>query len=171
MAYAEDKAANKTNEIYFPHEHVEKVTVAETDIPYEKKLMMKEHDAVIFILPQQRPVSVWCYRPDERTPLAEQRTKSGLKTAWGEKPWIRVRTRWRSLDGTSRAADGWDSYIQMGGVTTVGDRQSDYRLYVGDLRLNIIEDLRATNGLPVTIRVTKTNGDPVQVREPTFNGR
>ncbi len=68
-------------ELYFPHEHVQKIEVRDAAIPFEKKLIMKEHDAVIFILPDQKPVSVWCYRTEARAGLAEQETKSGLKTS------------------------------------------------------------------------------------------
>jgi len=157
-----DVPAAKPVEIHFPHEHVQKLTVAEADIPYEKHLLMKEHDAVIFILPGQKPVSVWCYKPEDRFPLAEQETKSGLKTSWGEKPWIKPRMKWKSLGGNSYTGDGWDTFIEMGGVTT-GDRQSDYTLYVDTLKFSIIENLSATNALPVTIRVTRTNRQPQPV--------
>jgi hypothetical protein len=155
-----DVRVTKPADIHFPHEHVQMITMAEADIPYEKKLLMKEHDAVIFILPGQKPVSVWCYKPEDRFPLAEQETKSGLKTSWGEKPWIKPRMKWKSLGRNSDTGDGWDTYIEMGGVVTTGDRQSDYTLYVDALKFSIIEDLSATNALPVTIRVTRTNRQP-----------
>jgi hypothetical protein len=159
--FAADQPATNTTELIFPHEHVQKLIVKEADLPYEKAFVMKEHDAVIFILPQQRSVSVWCYRPDDFFPLAEQTTKSRLKTAWGEKPWIKPRMKHKRIGNNSYAGDGLDSYIQMGGVVTTGDLQSDYTLYVDRLKINIIEDLSATNALPVKIRVAKTNRTPL----------
>jgi len=148
------------SELYFPHEHVQKIEVKDKAIPFEKKLTMKEHDAVIFILPDQKPVSVWCYRPEDRAGLAEQETKSGLKTSWAEKPWIMPRMKWKDLGGGSFQGDGWDTYIEFGGVTTRAGDYSDYTLYVGQLKMNIIENLTATNALPVTIKVSRTNRRP-----------
>ena len=122
---------------------------------------MKEHDAVVFILPQQRSFSVWCYKADDLGFGAEQTTKSGLKTSWGEKPWINLRMKRKRIGVNSYTGDGWDSYIQMEGVVTTGDKQSDYTLYVDRLKINLIEDLSATNALPVRIRVDKTNRTPL----------
>lgn len=152
--------AGPKKELYFPHEHVEKNEVLDTAIPYEKKLMMKENDAAIFILPGQRSVSVWCYRPEDRAGLAEQETRSGLKTLWAEKPWIMPRMKWKALGGGSFQADGWDTYIEHGGVVTRAGETSDYTLYVGQLKVSLIEDLTATNALPVTVRVSQTDRQP-----------
>ncbi len=162
MAPAVAQTTTNRADIYFPHEHVQKFTVTEGDLPFEKQLVMKEDDAVIFILPQQRPFSVWCYRPDDFFPLAEQTTKSGLKTEWGEKPWIKPRMKYKSIGGNSYTGDGLDSYIELGGVVTWGDRESDYALYIDRLKVDIIEELSATNALPVKIRIAKTNRRPQQ---------
>jgi hypothetical protein len=159
---AADLTTSNTAALVFPHEHVKKFTITEADLPYEKLLTMKEHDAVVFILPQQRSVSVWCYKPDDHFAVAEQTTKSGLKTEWGEKPWIRPRMKYKRIGENSYTGDGWDSYIQIGGVVTTGDKESDYTLYVDRLKVDIIEDLSATHALPVKIRVAKTNREPQQ---------
>ena len=160
--FAAELTTSNTSDLVFPHEHVKKFTITEADLPYERLLLMKEDDAVVFILPQQRSVSVWCHKPDDHFSLAEQTTKSGLKTEWGEKPWIRPRMKYKRIGENSFTGDGWDSYIQMGGVVTTGDKESDYTLYVDRLKVNIVEDLSATNALPVKIRVAKTNREPRQ---------
>ena len=80
-AHAADQATTETNALYFPHEHVQKFAVKEVELPYEKKLMMQENDAVIFLLPNHKPVSVWCRWEDEGFALGEQKTRSNLKTA------------------------------------------------------------------------------------------
>jgi hypothetical protein len=161
-ASATAQTATNRADVYFPHEHVQKFTVTDPDLPFEKQLVMKEHDAVIFILPQQRSLSVWCYKPDDFFPLAEQTTKSGLKTDWGEKPWIKPRMKYKSIGGNSYTGNGLDSYIELGGVVTTVDRQSDYTLYVDRLKVSIIENLSSTNTLPVKIRVEKTDRQPQQ---------
>jgi hypothetical protein len=160
MLLAADTNSNKA--LYFPHEHVQKIEVADSAIPFEKKLTMNEHDAVILILPDHKAVSIWCYRPDRMAMLAEQETKSGLKTTHAEKPWIMPRMKWKELGNGSFQGDGLDSYIEFGGVTTRAGDYSDYTLYVGQLKVNIIEDLTATNALPVTVKVSRTNRQPQQ---------
>lgn len=159
--FTADQTATNVTEPSFPHEHVRKFIVTETNLPYEKILVMKEHDAVVFILPRQRSFSVWCYKPDDFDFHSEQTTKSGLETSWGEKPWIKPRMKRKRIGVNSYTGDGWDTYIQMEGVVTTVDKQSDYTLYVDRLKLNIIEDLSATNALPVKIRVETTNRTPL----------
>jgi hypothetical protein len=157
-----DKAASNPGEIYFPHEHVQKLTLAENAIPFEKRIVMNEHDAIIIILPEQKSVSVWCHKPDDFFPLAEQATKSRLKTEWGEKPWIKPRMKYKNIGGNSYSGAGLDSYIELGGVVTTAGKQSDYSLYVGRFKFSIIEDLTPTNALSVTIKVERTNRQPLQ---------
>ncbi|MGV3757328.1 MAG: hypothetical protein ACO1QS_18265 [Verrucomicrobiota bacterium] len=160
VAFTADQPKPADKEIYFPHEHVQKVTITEADIPFEKKLVLKENDAIVFILPDKKTFSVWCYRMDDRGFAAEQTTKSGLKTSWAEKPWIQLRSKWKDLGGGSYQGDGYDSYIEHGGVSTRLGETSDYTLYIHPLKISIIEDLKATNNLPVTIRMIKSNRPP-----------
>ena len=70
--------------------------------------------------------------------------------------------KWKDLGDGSFQGDGWDTYIEFGGVSTRADNYSNYTLYVGSLKLNIIEDLTATNALPVTVKITRTNRKPQQ---------
>jgi hypothetical protein len=60
----------------------------------------------------------------------------------------------------SYSSDGWDSYIEQGSVTTTGERQSEYVLYIDFMRFSIVEDLSATDGLPVTIKIARTTRQP-----------
>ena len=88
--------------------------------------------------------------------LAEQTTASGLKTAWGERPFVQPQALQKQTAPNTYEFAGWKSHISQGGVTTsTGAMTSEYALYVDDLQFSIIEDLKATNCLPVTIRITK----------------
>jgi hypothetical protein len=87
--------------------------------------------------------------------LAEQTTKSGLKTGWGERPFKRPKPLEQKVGPNSYVSAGWQSYTVQGAVTTVGDSTTEYELFVGDLRLSIVEDLKATGSLPVTMNVRR----------------
>jgi hypothetical protein len=114
---------------------------------------MKKGDAYEFQLPDGKSVAVWCERPGMM--LGEQTTKSGLKTAWGERAFRRPESLMRQTAPDTYESAGWKSYIVQGAVTTSGDQTSEYELFVGELRFAIIEDLRATDALPVTIKITR----------------
>jgi len=128
-------------------------SVGGKDIPYRKQLVMKQGDAQCFILPNGKSIAVWCERPPFPT-VGEQRTASGLKTGWGEKPFVRPQIVWKAQADGSQVASGWDSYIEQGSVITHGSTQtSEYILYVGNWQFSIIEDLAAKPDLSVTIQV------------------
>ena len=131
------------------------VPVTAAAIPFTTQLLMKKGDAYEFGLPDGKTVAVWCERPGFGVMLAEQTTKSGLKTAWGERAYKRPKLLMRQTAQNTYESAGWKSYIVQGAVTTAGDETTEYELFVGDLRFSIIEDLRATESLPVTIRVTR----------------
>jgi len=126
------------------------IKLSVNDIPYSSEVTMKKGDAVSYQLPSGKVVAVWCHKSAE---LGEQRTASGLKTVWGEKPFKQPDIRWKHLANGSEQAAGWDSYIRQGSVITRGDETSEYILYVDQWQFSIIEDLRAKPSLPVTIKV------------------
>jgi hypothetical protein len=131
------------------------VHVASSDIPFSSQFRMQKGDAYEFQLPDGKTVAVWCEEPKLPELLAEQATKSGLKTAWGERPFRRPEPIRQQIGPNSYTLSGWKSYIVQGGVTTYGDETSEYELFVDDLRFSITEDLRATDSLPVTIKITR----------------
>jgi hypothetical protein len=124
------------------------------EIPFERQLQMREGDALEFELPNGKTVAVWCERPG--LVLGEQTTASGLKTAWGERPFKKPEVVREQIAPNSYRLAGWKSYISQGAVTTsTGDQTTESLLYVGDLEFSIIENLRGTPSLPVTIRISK----------------
>ena len=133
----------------------QRIQITSSDVPYSKQFQMREHDAYVFQLPDGKTVAVWCERPEFGFMAAEQATKSGLKTAWGERPFKRPKPLQKQVGPNSYESAGWQSYITQGSVTTTGDDTSEYELFVGDLRFSIVEDLQATGSLPVTINVTR----------------
>jgi hypothetical protein len=124
-------------------------------LPFERQFQMHERDAHEFRLPDGKIVAVWCERPPIAFALGEQTTASGLKTAWGERPFKRPEPIHEQIAPNSYRLSGWRSYISQGAVTTYGDLTTEYVLYAGDCKFSIIEDLRATGSLPVTIRVSE----------------
>jgi hypothetical protein len=133
----------------------QRVLVASSDVPFSKQFQMRQGDAYEFRLPDGKTVAVWCERPGFGMMLGEQTTKSGLKTAWGERAFRQPEPLMKQTGPNSYESAGWKSYILQGAVTTTGDRTSEYELFVGDLRFAIIEDLTATDALPVTIKITQ----------------
>src|SRR5262249_47464578 len=131
----------------------QRVPVVASAIPFTKQLQMKKGDAYEFQLPDGKSVAVWCEQPGMM--FGEQTTKSGLKTAWGERAFRRPESLMRQTSPNTYESAGWKSYIAQGAVVTSGDRTTEYELFVGDLRFAIIEDLRATDALPVTIKITR----------------
>ena len=129
--------------------------VAASAIPFTKQVQMLKGDAYEFQLPNGKMVAVWCEQPEFGMMLGEQTTRSGLKTAWGERAFKHPEPLRRQIGPNSYESAGWKSYIVQGAVTTTGDRTSEYELFVSDLRFAIIEDLRATEALPVTIKITR----------------
>jgi len=133
----------------------QRIQVASSDIPYSKQFTMQSGDALVFQLPDGKSVAVWCEKPKFGVMAAEQTTMSGLKTAWGERPFKRPEPLRQQVGPDTYVSAGWQSYIEQGSVTTIGDSTSEYELFVGDLRISIVEDLKATGSLPVTINFTK----------------
>jgi hypothetical protein len=130
--------------------------IAVPAIPFERQFQMREGDAYQFQLAGGKTIAVWCERPPDTMMLAEQRTASGLKTAWGERPFVQPEPLQKQIGPNSYELAGWKSYISQGAVTTsTRSMTSEYVLYVDDMQFSIIEDLKATNALPVTIRITK----------------
>lgn len=133
----------------------QRVLIASSDVPFSKQLQMHKGDAYEFQLPTGKMVAVWCESPGSDIMMAEQTTKSGLKTAWGERPFKHPELLMKQVGPNSYESAGWKSYIAQGSVTTIGDTTSEYELFVDDFRFAIIEDIRASNSLPVTIKITR----------------
>ena len=83
----------------------------------------------------------------------EQQTKSGLKTAWGERPFVQPELVLKMQPDGSEVVSGWKSYIEQGAVITRGSDTSEYILYENLWQFSITEDLRAASDLPVTIKI------------------
>jgi len=132
------------------------VKVAPSEIPFSSEINMNDGDAIRYKLPSGKVVAVWCER---RNDSSEQRTASGLKTAWGEQPFHQPDLIMKPLSGGGETDAGWDSYIRQGSVITTGSETSEYILFVDHWKFSIIEDLKATSSLPVTIKVVPSNGD------------
>jgi len=126
--------------------------VSAGDIPHTTHLTMKEGDAQRFQLPDGKEIAVWCERPG--FPIGgEQQTKSGLKTAWGERPFVQPELVLKMQPDGSEVVSGWKSYIEQGAVITRGSDTSEYILYENLWQFSITEDLRAASDLPVTIKI------------------
>src|SRR6185295_17779987 len=80
--------------------HSQRVQVAASVIPFTKQLQMQKGDAYEFQLPDGKTVAVWCERR-EFGMLGEQTTKSGLKTAWGERAFKRPESLMRQVGPNS----------------------------------------------------------------------
>jgi len=130
------------------------VKVAVSAIPFERTFHMHEGDAYEFKLPDGKTVAVWCERPAAWFPAGEQTTASGLKTVWGERSFRQPELLHEQIGKNSYGVVGWQSYISQGGVTTVLDKTTEYRLYVSNWRFSILENLAETSSLPVTITIT-----------------
>jgi hypothetical protein len=135
--------------------NIHSVQIAASEIPFTRQIRMHNGDAFEFHLPDGKTLAVWCEQPPSDMPLAEQTTKSGLKTAWGEHAFKRPEPLYHQIAPNSYEPAGWKSYIDQGGVTTVGDKTSEYVLFVDSFRFSIIEDLRAVDALPVTIEIIR----------------
>ena len=127
------------------------IAVNQEQPPYASDFDMVAGDAYTFELPNEKTVAVWCVRDEG---IAEQTTASGLKTRWGEQPFVRPKIRWKNHEDGGRVSDGWESYIESGGVSTsTRSKTSEYVLYVDGWKFSIIEDLAAEDRLPVKIRI------------------
>jgi hypothetical protein len=128
-------------------------SVTPKDLPYTTHLVMHNGDARKFRLPGGKVIAVWCERPEFPT-AGEQTTASGLKTGWGERPFVRPELLWKSQPDGSQVATGWKSYIAQGSVITSGSTHtSEYILFVDGWQFSIIEDLASTPTLSVTIKI------------------
>lgn len=155
-ATAQGSKSSRDSSIYSPHEHVQKVRVADKNIPFSKRFLMAKDDAFVFILPNNKSVSVWSWKSDHFFHSAGSQAQSGLTITWGEKPWIQPTMKYRSLGNNSYEGDGWDSYIEQGKVVTRGSETIEYTLFVDKWRFTITEELSAKVSLPVTITITTT---------------
>lgn len=78
----------------------QRVQVAAPAIPFTKQLQMQKGDAYEFQLPNGKMVAVWCEQPEFGMMWGEQATKSGLKTAWGERAFKRPESLMRQIGRT-----------------------------------------------------------------------
>ena len=121
---------------------------------HTNQLQMQSGDSCLFKLPSGDTVAVWCERP--RSVLATARpaeSKSGLLTVWGEAPFTKPKEILVKV-GTNNnhyAVAGWKSYITPSMVTVMGSIERRYYLQAGSYQFLVIEDLQATNCLPVTL--------------------
>jgi hypothetical protein len=93
-------------------------------------------------------------------------SKSGLETFWGEAPFRKPKEILVKA-GTNNCYDvvGWKSYIRPGLITHVGDTARQYELVADGYLFLIVEDLRETNCLPVTIRANLVPGSQITKRK------
>jgi len=117
------------------------------------QLQMQSGDSCLFKLPSGDTVAVWCERPRTRWGTAEPAdSKSGLLTVWGQVPFRKPKEILVKV-GTNNhyAVVGWKSYITPSTVTVLGSIERRYELQAAGQHFLIIEDLQATNCLPVRI--------------------
>jgi hypothetical protein len=131
------------------------IKITGSAVPFEQQFEFREGDSYEFELPNGQTVAVWCERAAFQ--MAEQTTASGLKTAWGERPFKRPEPKLERIGPNSYALSGWQSYISQGAVTTHGSETSEYELFIDEWRFAITESLRPTGKLPVVIRITESN--------------
>ena len=132
--------------------------IAETQVPYQRKVTMDAGDALTFELPNGKSVAVWCEGGMMNFAAAEQTTACGLKTRWGEKPFKHVGyKREKQPDGSVHLGET-NSYIKQGVVSTRCGDTSTYQLFVDKWEFDIVEDLQGKEALPVTILVTERKG-------------
>ena len=128
-----------------------------TSTPFTNQLQMHSGDSCQFQLPSGRTVAVWCVRPKSfwGHPLPTD-SKSGLETVWGEVPFRKPKEILIKV-GTNNhyAVVGWKTYIAPSPVTIMGDTARQYYLLANNYHFLVTEDSRATNCLPVTIRVAQ----------------
>jgi len=135
----------------------QRTKVALTSAPFTNQLQMQSGDSCLFQLPSGDTVAVWCERPRSfwGTPKHTD-SKSGLVTVWGEVPFRKPKEILVKVGTNDHyAVAGWKSYIRPSMVTVMGDLTRQYQLMAGNHHFLITEDLRATNRLPVTIRVAQ----------------
>jgi len=135
----------------------QRTEVVLTSAPFTNQLQMHSGDSCQFQLPSGDTVAVWCERPRSFWGAAKHTdSKSGLATVWGETPFKKPKEILVKV-GTNNhyAVAGWKSYIAPSMVTVLGDITRQYQLTAGNRHFLITEDLRATNCLPVTIRVAQ----------------
>ena len=117
------------------------------------QLKMQPGDSCVFKLPSGDTVAVWCERSRTSWGTAEPTdSKSGLLTVWGEIPFRKPKEILVKV-GTNNhyAVAGWKSYITPGMVTVMGSIERRYELQAASQHFLIMEDLQATNCLPVRI--------------------
>jgi hypothetical protein len=131
----------------------QRTEVALTSAPLTNQLQMHSGDSCLFHLPSGGTIAVWCERPRSFLGAAEPTdSKSGLVTVWGEVPFRKPKEILVKV-GTNNhyAVAGWKSYVTPSMVTVMGSIERRYELLADGRRLLILEDLKATNCLPVTI--------------------
>jgi hypothetical protein len=135
----------------------QRTQVVLTSTPLTNQLRMQPDDSWEVRLPSGRTVAVWCVRPRSLLGHAEPTdSKSGLKTVWGEVPFRKPKEILAKAGTNSHyAVVGWKSYISPGMVLVNGYATREYDLLADNCRLHIVEDSKATNCLPVTIRVAR----------------
>ena len=135
-----------------------------TSTTLTNRLQMQSGDSCLFKLPSGNTVAVWCERPRSFLGTAQpifgtaQPTdaKSGLLTAWGRIPFRKPEEILVKVGTNNQyAVAGWRSYITPSMVTVMGSMERRYELQADSHRFLIIEDLQATNCLPVTIITVK----------------
>jgi hypothetical protein len=131
----------------------QRTQVVLTSTMLTNQLQMKSGDSCLFKLPSGDTVAVWCERPRTFWGTAKPTdSRSGLLTVWGEVPFRKPKEILVKV-GTNNhyAVAGWKSYITPGMVTVMGSIERRYDLQAASQHFLIIEDLQATNCLPVRI--------------------
>ena len=135
----------------------QRAQVVLTGTTYTNQVRMQAGDSFEFHLPSGKTVAVWCVRPKTHWIFGAERTdaKSGLKTFWGERPFKKPGEVLQKIGTNCYAVVGWKSYITQFASLVEGDTARHYELLADGLRFSIVEDLKATNSLPVTIQVRR----------------
>ncbi|TAK94641.1 MAG: hypothetical protein EPO07_16420 [Verrucomicrobia bacterium] len=112
-----------------------------SDIPYSKDFVLQRGEWCGLKLPNQKVIYFSCIKDDK--PQLVPYSTTGDRTYYGSFPW---------------AEDQAGDYIKAGESKVIGGlspTRREYTLFIGEFRLDVIEDHTAHGGLPVEVKITK----------------
>lgn len=126
----------------------ERIHVAGTDLPFEKRVTLREGHAATLALPNGKDVAFWCKRGSRVF------DGPGLGLSWGERPFAAPKLKYGRRPDGSEGSVGWDSYIRQGTVSSwSGSYGSQYELFVDKYRVTLREEEPSRGSLPVKVKV------------------
>ena len=121
---------------------VDKVLTVKS-VPYASQFFLARGEWRGFQLPNQKTVYLSCIMDDK--PILVSGSPSNSRTYYGTHPW---------------GEDDGGGYIKAGKSKVIGEFppvKREYTLYVEEFRLDITENHTDIHGVPVEVKITKTN--------------